>query len=296
MRPLDNTSLPEDPGVEDEPLYRRRSRSIEVRRGWFPRRLGHVLGRLLLALGILLPCGYGGLHLAGYALSSPRFQMNPEEDVLIDGNTFVSREEVLSVLGLLLYSPAGRRTNVLRINLDEERKQVESIPWVRSAIVSRIFPNRLALHIVERTPVAFVNVGGKLKLVDGDGVLLEKPDKANFTFPVLVGLDALGNAGDRQGRLAIYQEFVRQLGDEPSSAGWLVSEVDLGDADDLKVLLVEGRETIQAHFGRNDFKQRFRDFLALLPEVRRTNTQIDSVDLRYRNQVVVNPKKAAAGD
>jgi len=292
MRPLDNTSMPNDPdaGEGDAQLYRRRSRSIEVRRGWIPRRLRRALGWLLAAAGILLPCGYGSYHLLAYALTSPRFQVAPE-DVLIEGRSVVSRDEVLGALGLPQYSRPGRRANVLRVNLDEERKQIESIPWVRVATVSRIFPNRLVVQIVERTPVAFVNVGGKLKLVDADGVLLEKPEKATYAFPVLEGLEAPEGAADRLVRMALYQEFVRQLGDEPSSAGWLISEVDLSDADDLKALLVQGRETIQVHFGRDQFKDRFKDFLALLPEVRQTNTQIDSVDLRYRNQVVVNPRK-----
>lgn len=293
MNALDNTSLPGDSDVQDEQLYRRRARNIEVRRSPLPRRLRRVAAWLLVTAAIAVPFGYGGLRLLGYALTSPQFQLSSEDDVVVTGTTFVSREEVLSTLGLPLDSPAGRRANIFRLNLDEERKQVESIPWVRSAILSRIFPHRLAVHIVERTPIAFVNVGGKLKLVDAEGVWLEKPEKAAFEFPVLGGLDTPGNAGDRQARLALYQEFMRQLGDEPSSAGWLVSEVDLSDSDDLRALLVQGRDTIQVHFGRNDFKERFRDFLTLLPQVRATNTQIDSVDLRYRNQVVVNPRKAS---
>lgn len=291
MNALDTNSLPDDSDVQDEQLYRRRARNIEVRRSSLPRRLRRVAVWLLLLTAFAVPFGYGGLRLLGYALTSPQFQLSSEEDVVVSGLTFVSREEVLSALGLPLDSPAGRHANLFRVDLDEERKLVESISWVRSAIVSRIFPHRLAVQIVERSPVAFVNVGGKLKLVDAEGVWLEKPEKAAFEFPVLGGLDTLGNSGDRQARLALYQEFMRQLGNEPSSAAWLVSEVDLSDSDDLRALLVQGRDTIQVHFGHNDFKERFHDFLALLPQVRATNTQIDSVDLRYRNQVVVNPRK-----
>lgn len=293
MKPVDKTLLPDDLDDQEEQPYRRRQRSIEVRRSRFPYRLGRAAGWLLLSAGVLVPLGYGSIHLLGYALASPRFQVNPDEDIVIDGSSFVSREEVLSALGQLHDSSVGGRNNIFLLNLDQARKQVESIPWVRSAIVNRVFPHRLAIRIVERTPVAFVNVGGKLKLVDGDGVLLEKPERANVTFPVLEGMDTPGDAGDRQARIRLYQDFAQQVADEASASGWLVSEVDLSDVDDLKALLVEGRETIQVHFGRNNFKERFRDFLALLPEVRATNTQIDSVDLRYRNQIVVNPRKAS---
>jgi hypothetical protein len=91
-------------------------------------------------------------------------------------------------------------------------------------------------------------------------------------------------------RIALYQNFMRLLGEEISRSGWIVSEVDLADGDDLKALLVQGRETLQVHFGHEDFLERFHTFLALLPELRKSNARIDSVDLRYRNQVVVNPQ------
>ncbi len=292
MNTLEDTPLPNDLDTEEETLYRRRQRNIDVRRRRFPYRARRIIGWLLLGAASLIPLGYGGIHLLGYAVRSPRFQVTGDENVIIQGNRFVSREEVLSALGLTFYRRSGGGVSVFRLNLDEERKQVEGISWVRRASVMRVFPHRLAVRIVEREPVAFANIGGRVKLVDADGVLLEKPDKADFTFPVLEGLGEPGNANDRLARLALYQDFLKELGAETPSSGWLVSEVDLADADDLQAMLVQGRETIQVHFGRSNFLERFHDFLALLPEIRKTNTKIDSVDLRYRNQVVVNPQKS----
>lgn len=296
MNNLDDTALPGELDVEQETLYRRRPRTIEVRRSRFPFRALRALGWLFLAAAVLVPTGYGGFRVLGYTLSSPQFQVSAANDLVIDGNRFVSREEIASALVLPLYWNSEEKASVFRLNLDEERKQVESIPWVKSASVTRVFPHRLVLHIVERVPVAFVNVGGKVKLVDGDGVMLEKPEKADFTFPVLDGFDAPDNLGDRRARLALYGEFMTQVATEAPSSGWLISEVNLADADDLQAVLVQGRETILVHFGRTSFPERFRNFLTLLPELRRTNTTIDSIDLRFRNQVVVNPKTAVTSD
>jgi cell division protein FtsQ len=284
--------LPGDLDAEEESLYRRRQKNIDVRRSRFPHRIRRILGWMLLGGVTLVPLGYGGIHLAAYALRSPHFQVSGSQDVIIEGSRFASREEVLSALGLPLYWTAGEGVNVFRLNLDEGRKQVESIPWVRSASVTRVFPNRLVVQITERVPVAFANIGGRVKLIDAEGVLLEKPEKCDFTFPVLGGLDESVNPGDRLVRLALYQEFMQQLSAEGPSSGWLISEVDLQDADDLRAMLVQGRETIEVHFGRNNFLDRFREFLTLLPEMRKADANIDSVDLRYRNQVVVNPQKS----
>ena len=292
MNTLEDTPLPNDLDTEEETLYRRRQRNIDVRRARIPHRARRIIVWLLLGAAAVIPIGYGGIRLFSYALRSPQFRVTGGENVTIQGNRYVSREEVLSALGIHFYTRAGGGVSAFRLNLDDERKQVELIPWVQRATVTRVFPNRLAVTIVEREPVAFANIDGRVKLVDADGVLLEKPEKADFTFPVLEGFGEAGNANDRLARLDLYQDFMKQLGGETPSSGWLVSEVDLTDADDLQAMLVQGTETIQVHFGHSNFLERFHDFLSLLPEMRKTNTKIDSVDLRYRNQVVVNPQKS----
>jgi cell division protein FtsQ len=243
-----------------------------------------------VALVVVVPASYASYRLGYYAATSPRFTLTSAENVRIAGNRFVSNEEVLGVLGIPATGKLSRGINIFKISLEEKRRQLESIPWVLSATVSRSYPARLSVEIVERTPVAFVNLGGKLKLVDGEGVLLEKPDKGDFNFPVLSGLDEAAGLTERRARLAVYREFMRAVAEDAPRSGWLISEVNLADPDDLKAVLVQGQETVLVHFGHGDFAERFQNFLTLLPEVRRTNAVIDSIDLRYRNQIVVNPQ------
>jgi cell division protein FtsQ len=85
---------------------------------------------------------------------------------------------------------------------------------------------------------------------------------------------------------------MRELNGAKSRHGWLVSEVDLTDPEDLKALLFIGQQTVQVDFGDKDFLHRFQNFLALLPEIQKSNGKLDSVDLRYRNQIVVAPQNA----
>ena len=243
----------------------------------------------LFVIGVLLPVGFAGYGLATFALTSPFFVLTSPEDIVVTGNHFVSREEVLGALGLPLTGNLKRGTNVFRMSLDARRRGVETLPWVRTASVTRILPHGLLVHITERTPVAYANVGGRVSLVDDDGMLLEKPDNGVFDFPVLYGLENLAGIDERRARLALYLEFMRQLGVEAPRAGWMISEVYLTDAEDLKALLINGQQTVQVHFGQKDFLPRFRSFLALLPEIQRSNDKLDSVDLRYRNQIVVDP-------
>jgi hypothetical protein len=71
--------------------------------------------------------------------------------------------------------------------------------------------------------------------------------------------------------------------------------VDLSDASNLKALLVQGGQTLLVYFGHTAFLERFENLMTVLPQLRKTNASIDSVDLRFRNQVVVNPADQNSG-
>jgi cell division protein FtsQ len=286
----DGLPIPDDLEPQEESPYLRRQKSVPMRRSRISRRVRVAL----FVIGVLLPVGFAGYGLATFALTSPCFVLTSPADIVVTGNHFVSREEVLGALGLPLTGTIKRGTNVFHMSLDVRRRGVETLPWVRTASITRILPHGLLVHLTERSPVAYANVGGRVSLVDDDGMLLEKPSNGVFDFPVLYGLEDLPSIDERRARLALYLEFMRELGVEAPRAGWMISEVYLTDAEDLKALLVNGQQTLQVHFGQTDFLPRFRNFLALLPEIQKTNGKLNSVDLRYRNQIVVDPQTSAA--
>ena len=278
--------LPTGLDGEEESPYLRRQKAVTVWR----HRLSSGRRWALFFMAVVAPVGITSYFLTSFALSSPRFELHSADDIQVIGNQFVSREEVANALGLPLHAGSGPGAKVFRLSLADQREQVEAIAWVRRAALTRVLPNRLVVQVVERTPLAFANVGGHVSLVDSEGALLDKPESAVFDFPVITGLDSKASLDERRTRIALYQDFMRQIGEEISHSGWTVSEADLADGDDLKALLVQGRETLQVHFGHENFLPHFHTFLALLPELRKSNAPLDSVDLRYRNQVVVNPQ------
>ncbi len=291
MEMVDQDALPiqDDLDSGEESPYLRRQKSLAVRRSRVSRRLRMAL----FIIGVLLPVGLAGYGLATFALTSPIFVLNSPDDIVVEGNHFVSREEVLGALGMPLTGDPKTGTNIFHMSLEARQRGVEALPWVRSASVTRILPHGLLVHITERTPVAYANVGGHVSMVDDEGMLLEKPDGGTFDFPVLYGLDTLANLDERRARLTLYSEFMRQLETEAPRAGWTISEVYLADAEDLRALLIHGQQTVEVHFGQKDFLDRFQNFLNLLPEIEKTDAQPASVDLRYRNQVVVDARTLA---
>jgi len=288
---LDPAGIPlqRDPESGEESPYLRRQRALLVRR-----RISFRLRWMAYTAAILLSLGLSTYFLVSFALASPEFALTSFGDVMVEGNRYVSRQEICYALGFVNGLHVSR--NIFTLPLAEKQKQVESIPWVRSATLVRTFPRSIVIHVLERVPVAFVNTGGHLKLVDSEGVILEAPEKTDFDFPVLQGLEKLDELSEREQRVDLYLQFQAEVGPEIAHSGWLVSEIDVSDADDLNVLLVRGRENIRLHFGNQQFLSRWRNFLALLPEIRKSDAGVDSVDLRYRDQIVVSPRTTVGRD
>lgn len=292
-RPLDNP-LDDDFGADEVSPYRRRPKAVPVRsKRWA--RFQWLLRCLAFSLFVLLPVGYAGYRAAVFALTSSLFTVRSASDITVEGNHYVSAEDVFNALGIPASSSASRRgnsVNVFRLSLRRAQRAVESIPWVRSATLTRAYPHHLTVRVEERVPVAFLTVGGRMKLVDSEGVVLEQPDKSTFDFPVIEGLEGVSQT-ERRARIGLYQEFGRQVANQTAASGWAVSEVNLADNGDLRAVVVQGTQAVELHFGDSDFEPRFRSFLALLPELSKTGTKPESMDLRYRNQIVVNPQGEA---
>jgi cell division protein FtsQ len=159
------------------------------------------------------------------------------------------------------------------------------------------------VEVVERTPVAFLRQGADLALVDARGVILERPLEGDFHFPVVTGIGAGMPREERAQRLQMLVAFLQDVERARAGAGEQVSEVDLGDAADLRVTLARlpagavadsaASGPILVHFGNGDFQNKYRVLLENIGQWRATAGRVDSVDLRFNGQVVVNPESPA---
>jgi cell division protein FtsQ len=63
--------------------------------------------------------------------------------------------------------------NFFTIDLDQTRQTFEAMPWVRSAVVRRVFPNRLLVQLEEHQVVAYWGVEGEPYLLNDHGEVFE---------------------------------------------------------------------------------------------------------------------------
>jgi len=88
----------------------------------------------------------------------------------IEGNYLVARDRIIKTGNI------HKEMNVLTTDCRQIRTNLESHPYVKAAIVSKHYPNKLSINIKERMPIAYLNTGSLL-LIDKEGIVLPVPDK-----------------------------------------------------------------------------------------------------------------------
>lgn len=294
--PLDMDDLDE----EGDP--RPRLRGLGDERGgswWHP---ASTTGRVFLAFGAFLSLSLlitAVLLMRSYLEHDARFRITGTSDIQATGLNEVNRAELLPVFG----EDIGR--NIFFVPLSERRKELEQIPWVQSATVMRLLPDEIRVAVVEREPVAFVRIGRQIELVDAHGVLLAMSPAAmaahHYSFPVLTGIDPRDPLQARATRVAVYLRLMSELDSTGHHYSQNISEIDLTDPEDARVLMPEPGRDILAHFGEDDFLERYLRFRDHIVEWRQQYPRLAAVDLRYDRQVVLqmasgDEAAAAAGD
>jgi cell division protein FtsQ len=274
-----------DLDVEQESPFLRGQKRVSVRRGSLPKRAATGLTWGLLALGVVFVCGTALAALYHYGEHSWRFRIESSDNIEITGLKNVTRFQIMEVMG----GDIGR--NIFFVPLAQRKQALEKIPWVESASVMRFVPNHLRIEIHERTPVAFARVGSKILLIDSVGTLMDLPaaGKKKYSFPVILGMNPGEPPSTRAARMKIYDDLVSQLDAGGAHYSQDLSEVDLSDAEDVKVLPSDPQGEVLVHLGSGNYLERYKVYVSHVREWRQQFDKLESVDLRYDRQIIVNP-------
>ena len=288
----DQESYRPDLITDEEPKYLRRQKPVDIRRKKLGGKTWPFYRRVFVwsvVGGALATTGY---FAARYALYSPQMLLVKPDQISVSGNHIVAPEEIQKLF------VRDRDHSVLRIPLETRRGQIQEIPWVEEVSVQRILPNRLRVEITERTPVAFFRNGNELTLIDGHGVLLERPEGEDFHFPIVTGMSENLAREEREKRMQVYQEFMKNIELVKPGSSERVSEADLGNPRDLCAVLTgfgsDGNApAITVHFGQGDFTGKYRTLVDNFTQWQANAGPVHAIDLRYSRQVVVNPDTSA---
>jgi cell division protein FtsQ len=274
---------------DEEPRYLRRQKPVEIRRKKFTGRSWPFYRRVLFC-GVVGIASVSAAVVAGrFLLYAPQMLLVKAEQIEVTGNHVVSRETVLQQFA------HDRGHSVLRIPLDARRGALEEISWVEAATVQRILPNRIRVELTERTPIAFLRNGTELALIDGHGVILDRPRGEDLQFPIVTGLSENTPREERGKRMQTYQEFMKDVDLVRSGSSDRVSEVDLSNPKDLRAVMTgiasaSDTQALTIHFGAGDFTGKYRMVVENFAQWQASNGRVQSIDLQYAKQVVLNPE------
>lgn len=267
-------------GIAQRPA--RRERVSSARGGT----LRTVLAYMPLVARIVLALFAGLLVFAGYrAAASASFFRADKVDV--GGASRASDARIKEVVGLMV-APTG----VWRADLAAISHELEKVPWVRKAVVSRVLPDGLRVRVTERVPRAVVRTAaGRLVWVDEDAVSLGAMSPADQMPAFFIrGWDETGTdaaQSENRERMAKYLEMSREW--EMAGLVERVSEVNLNDVRDVRAQLAGNDSQVEVRLGAKEFGKRLGNALKVLDEQRNTPraASITYLDATLERRVIV---------
>jgi cell division septal protein FtsQ len=207
---------------------------------------------LAVALGLLAYLGYRT------AVSASFFKVR---SVDVAGTSKASREEIRAAV--LRLSNAG----VWQADLEVIAKELRELPWVRGAVVTRVLPSGLRVRVTEREPrIISLNGDGRLVWVDDDAVQLGSATPGDEDFFVRGLEEGGGEQARRDNRARVEAALALKADWDKSGLSKRVSEIELGNLEDVRVHLAGDDAGVQVVLGGQDYVKRFRNAVATLDE------------------------------
>src|SRR5215510_1054921 len=249
-------------------------------------RLKSLLGYVPLALRIGVIAIIGLIAFVGYraAASASFFQVRTVET---RGASRASADDIKNTVRRDV-----SETGVWRADLPALSKHLERLPWVRTAIVTRVLPDGIRVRITEREPKAVVrNAAGRFIWVDDDAVYLGEMSSTDqmpaFFLRGWNEEDSTAARAENRERVRKFLELQRDWSAQGVSER--VSEVNLLDLRDVRVQLAGDDSQIEVRLGGQDQSARLSKALAVLDAQRQTarGPLISYIDLTQGKRAIV---------
>lgn len=249
-------------------------------------RLRTLLGYLPTALKVGLAVVIGLLIFVGYraAASASFFQVRRVE---VQGTSRVSKDDIQ-----LMVRREAEQAGVWNADLDAISQKVERLPWVKTAVVSRVLPDGLRVRVTERVPRAVVRTAsGRFRWVDEESVMLgEMLPSDQIPAFFLRGLNEENSHPAHEENRERVQKFMElQQAWDAAGLSERVSEVNLIDVRDVRAQLAGDNSQIEIRLGAQDQGERLKKALEVLDVQRQTprGQLISYIDMSQGRRAIV---------
>jgi len=249
-------------------------------------RLRSLLGYVPLALRISVIAIICLIGLVGYraAASADFFQVRKVET---RGATRASVDEIKAAV-----LRGVSQTGVWRADLQQVSKHLEQLPWVRTAVVTRVLPDGIRVRITERQPRVVVRTAsGRFTWVDDDAVYLGEmsPTDQMPAFFLRGWNEEQSTVAQTENRARVSRFLELHRDWEAQGLSERVSEVNLLDLRDVRVQLGGDDSQIEVRLGSQDQAARLKKALTVLDAQRQTarGPLISYIDLTQGKRAIV---------
>ncbi len=252
-------------------------------KGKYPGRLftGFIKYSALTAL--LLGSGYWGVKAYRYITRLPYFEVST---IRIKGNWVLDKSQIRMLANL------SYQQNIFDIDTESSKKALEAHPYIKQAHISKRLPDTIQIITEERTRFAMLmlNSGGRF-VVDEEGIVLEELSGGRLpNLPIISGAsEGLLKPGNRCRTKAVKNglQILKQLGESRFLGD--VSEVNVNNSS--SPLFYTLKEGIEVRLGEGEIGQKITQMKIVWRNLNARIKEVDFLDLRYKDMVVVRFKE-----
>ncbi|MEV5002999.1 cell division protein FtsQ/DivIB [Nocardioides sp. LML1-1-1.1] len=200
------------------------------------------------------------LALVGFSVYALYFSSWLRTDgVEVVGNEMITDKQLLAAAEVPTGGP------LVRVDLAAIETRVKSLSAVKQVDVSRKWPHDVRIEVVERTPIAVLDLGSRMVALDAEGTSFPAPARAREGLPRI----RVGSGADKDA-LREGAAVVAALAPEVSR---LVDHVEVRTIDEIVLVLRDGRKV---EWGSAD---RSTDKAAVLLQLLKRKAQVYDVSV-----------------
>ena len=195
-------------------------------------------------------------------------------EVYVSGRVNTDQDALREALGATVGMP------IFAIDPSQARSRIESLSWVRRAVVERRLPDELFIHLEERVPLALWQRKGTFVVVDRSGQVVSGARPEDFAgLLLIVGDDAPRHAAKL---IAVFQR-------DPALARRVAAAVRVGG----RRWNLRFDNGIDVRMPEEGLAEAWRRLAAFERKNRLLARDISTLDLRMPDRLVVRPAKGA---
>ncbi|MCX8030896.1 MAG: FtsQ-type POTRA domain-containing protein [Thermodesulfovibrionales bacterium] len=201
----------------------------------------------------------------------------PLKEIIFTGNHYLSYNDLYNLSKVKINEP------LFWISTEKIYKNLISSSWIKDVKIKKDLNGKLIIQITEATAVAILHNAKRNYLIDKAGTILEEIPENQFLFlPVIKDIDPMKDK-DTFTEAILLLNTLKDKSTIPLSDH---IEIIGKYPEDLAVRTQE----MTIKFGAGNFEEKLDKLEKIKEEIKNKYSSIESIDLRFTDQVIVKPR------